>query len=213
MFQEGQTATHKDGRKIVYHEGAWHLMKPDPNAVAEVAPGQQKAPSAETRTRLAIGLGPAVEAQKNLYAAEQWKPGAANPRGNNPLGGFRGALADMIDGDDNNAGWLAKTVGGQRYQDENQAAKSFESAFLPILSGASVTASEAQRLIRASLPQRGDSPTTLAKKGKNRAMMINGAATQVGLPPVFPRTANPTQAPRAAGISQAADLTDPLGLR
>ena len=189
MFKEGQTATHKDGRKIVYRDGDWHVMQPDPSAKAGPGPGQQKAPSAETRTRLALGLGPAVEAQKNMYEAEQWnQPGAESPRGNNPLGGFRGAVADMLDGDNNNAGWLAKTVGGQRYQDYNQAAKSFESAFLPILSGAAVTEPEAQRLIRASLPQRGDSPATLAKKAKNRAMMINGAAGQVGMPPIFPRT-------------------------
>lgn len=205
MFQEGQTATHKDGRKIIFQDGAWHLMKPDPNAVAEVSPGQQKAPSAETRTRLALGLGPAVEAQKNIYASEQWnQPGASSPRGKNPLNSVRGAVADLIDGPDNNAGAIAKLIGGQDYQNYNQASKTFESAFLPILSGAAVTDTEASRLIKASLPQRGDSPETLARKAKNRAMMINGAAGQVGLPPVFPRVNDVTRPARKAAPTASA---------
>lgn len=209
MFQEGQTATHKDGRKIVFKNGEWHLMQADPATSAAAAPGLQKAPSAETRTRLALGLGPAVEAQKNLYEAEQWnQPGAASPRGKNPLNGFRAGIADAIDGPDNNAGWIAKTVGGQGYQNYQQAAKTFESAFLPILSGAAVTDAEASRLIRASLPQRGDSPATLSRKAKNRAMMINGAGNQMGLPPIFPRVNDAT---RPAAKQQAP--ADPLGIR
>lgn len=155
----------------------------DPNAKASwewagaASPAKKPLAGAETRTRLALGLGPAVEAQRNMLAEE---------RAGNPLNTLRGGVADFIDGDDNNAGALAKWAGGQTYQNYNQAAKTFESAFLPILSGAAVSPSEAQRLIKASLPQRGDSKTTLERKAKNRAMMLNGAAEQAGQPLPFP---------------------------
>lgn len=207
MFKEGQTATHKDGRKIVWRDGDWRLMTPTPGSPA-VAPGGK--PSPETRARIALGLPAAVEAQKNLYAAEGWKPGAANPRGKNPLDTVRGALADVVDGPDNNAGWLAKTIGGQGYQNYQQAAKTYESALLPILSGAAVTDPEAARLIRSDLPQRGDSPATLARKAKNRAMRLNGAATLDGRAPVFPRI-DPTG--RVLQPKTSAPAEDPLGIR
>lgn len=154
------------------------------------SPSKPLTAGAESRTRITLGFGPAIEAQRNMYAAERAKPGKVV----NPLNEDWGAA--LIDGaDDNilarwagaNTGALARKVGGQDYQDYDQAAKSFESAFLPILSGAAVTPTEAQRLIRASLPALGDTPETLAKKSKNRAMMINGAADLGGHPRPFPR--------------------------
>lgn len=154
-------------------------------------------PGAEARTRLGMGLGPMVEAQKQMYRSEGWNPRAKTGRemmGKNPLNQEWGAA--LIDSIDNNAvaRWVgldlspvAKTAGGQTYQDYDQAAKSYESAVLPIMSGAAVTPSEAQRLIRADLPQLGDTPQTLAKKAKNRAMKINAAADLIGRPRPFPQ--------------------------
>lgn len=149
---------------------------------------------AESRTRLALGLDPSIRAQQNLYKEEGW----TGDKPANPLNSLRGAVADFIDGDDNNASALSKFVGGQKYQNYNQAAKTFESAFLPILSGAAVSPSEAQRMIRASLPQRGDSPETLARKAQNRAEMINGAAELSGRPVPFGRMKNRRAAQPAA---------------
>jgi len=82
---------------------------------------------------------------------------------------------------------LAKTVGGQDYQDYEQAAKTFEAAMLPIISGAAVTESEARRQIRANLPEFGDTPQTLSRKATNRAMMLNAAADLLGVPRPFPK--------------------------
>lgn len=156
-------------------------------------PAKPATAGAETRTRLALGLAPSIRAQQNLYQEEGWTKGKPA----NPLNSFRGAMADFVDGDDNNASALSKWVGGQSYQNYNQAAKTFESAFLPILSGAAVSPSEAQRLIRASLPQRGDSPATMARKAQNRAEMINGAAELSGQPAPFGRMKNRSAQPAA----------------
>lgn len=202
-FQEGQTATHKDGRRIIFRDGAWRLMQGQ-SPHAKPAAGA----SAETRTRIATGIGPAIDAQKNLFAEERWNTQPGNRLGSNPLNSFRGAMADMLDGPDNNAGALAKMVGGQRYQNYNQAAKTYESAFMPILSGAAVTEQEAQRLIRSDLPQRGDSPATLARKAKNRAMRLNGAAGQIGMDAPFPRVSAPQTAPRPAPSGGLQGMSD-----
>lgn len=154
------------------------------------SPSAPLTPGSESRTRVVLGFGPAVEAQRNMYAAERAKPGKVV----NPLNEDWGAA--VVDGlDDNvlakwagaNTGALARKIGGQDYQDYDQASKSFESAFLPILSGANVTPSEAQRQVRANLPALGDTPATLAQKSKQRAMMINGAADLAGQPRPFPR--------------------------
>lgn len=134
---------------------------------------------AEARTRLQLGLGPSVEAEKNILAF-----GDKNPL-NTPLGGAANIL--MGKGDNNSVfDAAAKVVGGQDFQNYQQAAKSFESAFMPILSGAAVSPSEAQRMVRAAIPQMGDSAETLRRKAKNRQMMINGAAKLSGQPEPFP---------------------------
>jgi hypothetical protein len=130
-----------------------------------------------------------------MYRSEKWAP---NERGvrkpTNPLNEQWGAA--VIDALDNNivAKWagvdlnpVARTIGGQQYQDYDQAMKSYEAAVLPIMSGAAVTPTEAQRLVRADLPQLGDTPATLAKKATNRAMKINAAADLVGKPRPFPK--------------------------
>lgn len=184
IIVEGQTATNPATKvQIVYRGGKWY---PAGDPMAQGSSPKNATVSADARVRLAAGLDPAIEAQKNLYKTEEWE---GNQLGSNPYNTLRGGMADMLAGDEAGGALsvAAKGIGGQRYQDYTQAAKTFESAFLPILSGASVTASEAQRLIRASLPQMGDTPETLAKKAKNRAMMINGVAELSGRAPPFPR--------------------------
>jgi hypothetical protein len=159
------------------------------------APSAPLTPGAEARTRLLMGLGPMADGQRQMYRSEKWAP---NERGvrkpTNPLNEQWGAA--VIDALDNNivAKWagvdlnpVARTIGGQQYQDYDQAMKSYEAAVLPIMSGAAVTPTEAQRLVRADLPQLGDTPATLAKKATNRAMKINAAADLVGKPRPFPK--------------------------
>lgn len=185
IYYEGQTATNPETKEqIVFQKGRWY-------PVADAPVDQPKSVGPEARVRFGLGMGPAIEAQKNLFEAEQWNQTPQNRLGSNPYNSFKGGLATMLQPESSTASPLraaaAKQIGGQRFQDYTQAAKTFESAFMPILSGAAVSASEAQRLISASLPEPGDSPQTLAKKAKNRAMMINGAAELIGEPKPFPR--------------------------
>lgn len=164
-------------------------------------PGAPLTPGSDNRARVALGLGPSVNAQRNLYAAEGWGEAPRGAKARNPFNKEWGAkMLDSVDipipftsGSGGQSATfspfdtLARAWGGQDYQDYDQAGKSFESAFLPILSGAAVTPSEAQRMIRASLPQMGDTPATLARKATNRAMMINAAADLQGKPRPFPK--------------------------
>jgi hypothetical protein len=72
-------------------------------------------------------------------------------------------------------GGTARALAGQDYQDYNQAAKAFESSILPILSGAAVSESEAERLVTAALPQIGDTKATAKTKAQSRQNMVKAA--------------------------------------
>lgn len=177
----------------VYETPDGSILKQGKTGTIQSIRGAQTA-GADSRPRLQLGLGPTVEAQKNLFAEEQWNRDMSSPEGrlgSNPHDSFGGSIGNLLN-DMNPDGKsvlkrAAKVLGGDRYQRYTQAAKTFESAFMPILSGAAVTPSEAQRLLGASLPEAGDSPEILARKSKNRAMMINGAAKLLGEKPPFPR--------------------------
>jgi len=129
---------------------------------------------ASLRGRLAMGMGPMVDAQERMATAE---------RSGNPLQRDWGAaLVDKIPGLDD----VAKFLGGEDYQEYQQAGKTFESQLMPIMSGAAVSPSEAERQIKASLPQMGDGPKNLQAKARTRQMMLNGAAKAAGQPLPYP---------------------------
>lgn len=126
---------------------------------------------ADARARFMINLGPLQSAQANLESmdAEGYNPSSLQNTGAAAL------EAVPFDG-----GWAARQFGGPDYNAYNQAAKTFEAAIMPIMSGAAVTPSEAQRLIRAALPQPGDTPEVLAQKSAQRRQMINAVAQGIG---------------------------------
>lgn len=211
-LREGQTGTAPDGTKVIvrggqivplnatgpeaagftslgggwyrgpdgstYQQGRGGAMVKRSGAVADPAAGGHSATGlagADARTRLALGLGPMVEAEGRMRAAE--KDGYSY----NDDWAARLLEAVPLDG-----GGVARFAGGADYQRYDQAARTFEAAVMPIMSGAAVTPSEAQRQIRANLPQLGDSPEILQTKARNRAMMINAAAQLVGQDMPFP---------------------------
>jgi hypothetical protein len=152
---------------------------------------------ADARARFMIGLGPMTEAQVNLSRAE-----TASGRRINPFNRDWGArLAEAIPFD---SGSVARMIGGQDYQEYEQAARSYEASIMPILSGAAVTPQEAQRLARADLPQLGDTPDILELKSRNRAMRINAAAAGVGQEAPFPDLNAPARRRASASEQQVA---------
>jgi hypothetical protein len=194
------------------------------NAGPAEAPAAPLTPGSEGRARIELGIGPVVNAQRNMFAAE----GGGDPKKRiNPFNKQWGAkvVGDLDEG------WIAQKIGlnldpiakawgGQQYQDYDQAAKSFEAAMLPIMSGAAVTTSEAQRQIRASLPELGDTEATLTRKATNRAMMANAAAELVGKPRPFPKVGvwdiqgtRPGSQPRAGQPSPNASATPKAPVR
>lgn len=173
-----------------YGHGAYEtpdgaVMRAGKSGATQVLKGA-KTVGADSLPRLMMGLGPAVEAQKNMYSEERWQAGKpSNP--NDTVGGVVNNW--LADGDPSHPikNMIGKAVGGDRMQNYKQASSSFESAVLPILSGANITPTEASRIIKAALPEPGDSTHILAQKSKQRAMMINGAAKLLGEKPPFPR--------------------------
>lgn len=177
-----------------YGNGAYEtsdgsVLRPTKGGSVQIMRGAQTA-GAEARTRLQLGLGPSVAAQKNLFEEEQWNQSAEHPGGSNPNDSIRGMVSNMLAPENPNDTlrvMASKSAGGDRLARYKQASASFETAFLPILSGAAVTPSEASRMVKASLPAPGDTPEILARKATNRAMMINGAAKLLGQPLPFPK--------------------------
>jgi hypothetical protein len=148
--------------------------------------------SADQRGRYNIGADPLVRAERNLAIEES--------RGN-PFNRDWGAVAlNAIDldprGDSSFRPFapFANLVGGQDYQNAQQALSTYEASLMPIQSGASVTASEAARQIRADFPALGDSSETLKRKAANRRDRINAILSGIGRPPAFTDedVANPT---------------------
>lgn len=152
---------------------------------------------ADSAPRIYAGMDAAVEANAALAAGEAQSRDRAGgliggalglPGSGNPLSDDW--LADMVRDSDKGAPGMAtavaKGMGGDSWQLYDRASGSFETAVLPILSGAAVSPTEAQRMVRAALPARGDSPATLAAKERQRKMMLNGLATIARRPPPYP---------------------------
>jgi hypothetical protein len=232
-YYEGQEFVSDDPNKptLVYRAGKFYPKQDEPAGQAGAAdePFAPLTPGSDSRARVTLGLGPSTNAQRHIYETEGWGKGvgkAQNPYNKHPiatvLGNLdQGKIAQTVGF---SADPIARAIGGQEYQDYEQANKSFESAFLPILSGAAVTPTEAQRMIRANLPELGDTPSTLARKATNRAMMVNAAADLAGRPRPFAKVGTwdfkGTQAgsqPRvgqvAAGAPQAAGQVPPPAQR
>lgn len=130
---------------------------------------------ADARARFMINLGPLQESQRILEGMQQ--------QGYTPNDDWGAAALEAIPFD---GGAVARMVGGEDYNRFQQAAKTFEAAILPIMSGAAVTPTEAQRLIRAALPQVGDTPEVLQQKALQRRQMINAVAEGIGKDAPFP---------------------------
>jgi hypothetical protein len=146
---------------------------------------EQGKAGADARTRLTLGLDPAVSAMFKMAEVE----GYGKDKVENPYDRDWGATALMGDGKNAATDWMARKWGGQDFQDYIQSSKTFEAVLMPIFSGAAVTDTEAQRFIRANLPQAGDTIQTLQSKTRNRKMLVNAAADLLGEPKPFPDAA------------------------
>ena len=181
MPNEGDTAVNKrTGQRAVFQGGQWHAQG------GGAAPKQE----ASMRSRMDLGLAPMVSAHEGMGAVERQgnpyslteNPGNAAAKAVSSVGLSVPALgidAHPFDG-------FAKFLGGPDYQQYEQSAKAFESQLMPIMSGAAVSPNEAARQIKAALPELGDSPEILQRKGQVRAMMLNGAAKARGLALPYP---------------------------
>lgn len=143
-------------------------------------PGQygQLSGASETKNRIQLGLAAAAEAQQNMWNEERWDRG----KGRNPFLSSPGAVVAKV----TEAIPMTGLLGGPTFQRYQQAAKSWESAFMPIFSGAQVSPSEAARQIKARLPAPDDTPEILKRKARERMMMTNAAADMAGQPRPFP---------------------------
>lgn len=190
--REGQTATNpRTGHQIIYQGGRWVNAGSQSGGGARPDATDTKGVqgSAEQRGRVNITFDSALEAHRSMVAQERTQ---GNPFNNH----WDARILEAVPFD---SGSVARRVGGQDYQNYESASRSFEAAVLPILSGAAVTESEAKRMIRAALPQMGDTPQTLAQKARRREQMLNGAGAVVGAPVSFPNSRADRRSQGASG--------------
>lgn len=201
MPQNGDVAVNKrTGERAVFQNGQWVKQT-----------GGAQMGGAEQRGRLAMGLGPMVQAQQDMAAIEaRGNPFSLTQNPDNAAAQAISGIGVDIPGMGINFHpfeGAAKSLGGQDFQNYQQAAKAFESQLMPIMSGAAVSPSEAARQIQAALPQLGDSPETLQRKARTREMMLNGAARQMGTQLPYPNA--PTFGTNTEALPQAQGAPPP----
>jgi hypothetical protein len=86
-------------------------------------------------------------------------------------GNPRDALATAAGAVPFDGGYWERVIGTRGRNELMQATQAYESAIMPILSGAAVSESEARRTIRAGIPEPGDSTAILRQKAAHRHMM------------------------------------------
>jgi hypothetical protein len=153
--------------------------------VSVIQRGGQTVPmvfGADARARIVTGLPQIIMANSRLSALET--ESAAAGKSGNPYSDdkFYSAIRNVpLVGQP-----AAKGMGRESTDRYQTAAKQFEASVLPILSGAAVTDSEAERSIRAMLPQYGDRPSVLEDKAIARKSMANAFAAGLNQPIPYP---------------------------
>ena len=143
-------------RTFMLNNGAMPEAEPDPSALRL---------GAEAMGRIAPNIAPLLAAQRQLQELE--RQGVTFTQG---LGGVGATVAAGIPFV---GGALERAIGSDDRDAMVRAVSQFEAAILPILSGAAVTDSEAQRYVRAQLPQPGDSARIRDLKAQARQGMID----------------------------------------
>jgi hypothetical protein len=143
-------------RTFMLNNGAMPEAEPDPSALRL---------GAEAMGRIAPNIPPLLAAQRQLQELER--------QGVTFTQGVSGVGATVAAGIPFAGGALERAIGSDDRDAMVRAVSQFEAAILPILSGAAVTDSEAQRYVRAQLPQPGDSARIRDLKAQARQGMID----------------------------------------
>jgi len=177
---EGKTGIQKStGQRVIRQNGQWVPVQQG---------GKPQVQEAGMRSRMDLGLAPMVSShQKMLDVERAGNPFALDTNADNAAAKFVGDIGFSVGQNEfYPLKGVAKAVGGQDFQNYDQAASGFESQLMPIMSGAAVSPTEARRQIRAALPELGDSEQTLRNKAAIREQMLNGAAYARKLPLPYP---------------------------
>ena len=189
--QLGERRTTRAGHDVVWDGANWRKVIPaggsggsgtDPTDTRGVQA------SAEQRGRANLAVNPAIDAMRRTISIETTPDGQIrSPFTDEP---FAYGLYTQATAADDSGPWrrqIAAGMAGPDFTQELQAYKQFEQGILPMFSGSAVTQSEAQRFIQGAIPAPEDDPATVALKQRQRMMITNGAAAQLGLPPPFPQ--------------------------
>lgn len=177
---EGKTGIQKStGQRVIRRNGQWVPLQPN---------GKPEVVEASMRSRLDMGMPSMVAGQEAMNRVEKrGNPFALDQNLDNAAAKALDSVGVKIGQNDIRPFRpVAKWLGGDDYQEYEQGAASFEAEVMPIKSGAAVSPSEAERQIKAALPELGDSPENLRRKATTRKTMLNAAAMMRGRPLPYP---------------------------
>lgn len=141
---------------------------------------------ATQRGRVNLTINPIIQSQRDSEAEEGGETVSRNPFSDDWGAAILMQQARSADDGGPIRSTVARAIGGEDFQKYDQALGTFETAFLPIFSGSAVTMSEAQRFLRANVPQPGDSLQVVERKRRNRRMLANSAASIAGAEIPYP---------------------------
>jgi hypothetical protein len=193
MYQEGQTATHKDGRRIIYQGGEWRLLK-DQAPAGGVPNALTGAPS----PKLTEDQGKSQTYTRLMATAERQYDNAL--RDGYDYGDPINAIARGLETPAPVVGaplaGLAPILRGKAADQAVAAERAWLDAQMKAMTGAGQNAQEAAESPRTYFPQFGESPEVMGNKRQMRETAFEAAKTRsaAGAADV----AYPQQLPQAA---------------
>lgn len=194
MYQEGQTATHKDGRRIIYQQGEWRLLQgASPTAGASAltsAPGG--AP------KLTEDQGKSQTYTRIMATAERQYDNALRDGYNygDPVNALARGLETPAPVIGAPMAWASPILRGPAADQAVAAERAWLDAQMKAMTGAGQNAQEAAESPRTYFPQYGESPEVTANKRQMRETAFTAAKTRSG--PGAQDVAYPQQLPQPA---------------
>lgn len=174
MYQEGQTATHKDGRKIEFRNGAWRLLEGGGGAGGATTGGQA--------AKLTEDQGKSQTYGRLMATAERQYDAAVRDGYNyaSPIN----ALSRVIEQPAPLIGAplapLAPVLRGPAADRAVGAERAWQDAQLKAMTGAGQNQLEAAEAPRTYFPQFGESPDTAVNKREMRSTAYDAVKRRAG---------------------------------
>ncbi len=179
MYQEGQTATHKDGRKIIFQQGEWRLLQggqPQGGSTSNALTGAM-------HPKLTEDQGKAQTYTRLMATAERQYDNALRQGYNygDPVNAIARGLETPAPVIGAPLAWVSPLLRGPAADQAAGAERAWLDAQMKAMTGAGQNAQEAAEAPRTYFPQFGESPEAARNKRTMRETAFTAAKTRSGM--------------------------------